>query len=53
MTHKKKERLSEAKAAIKKKMEEKGEEEEEEKLVALWYISLRIRMFKMRPRINA
>jgi len=35
VTHKKKERLSEAKAAIKKKMEEKGEEEEEEKLVAL------------------
>ena len=35
VTHKKKERLSEAKAAIKKKMEER-EEEEDEKLIALW-----------------
>ena len=34
VTHKKKERLSEAKAAIKKKMEER--EEEDEKLIALW-----------------
>ena len=36
VTHKKKERLSEAKAAIKKKMEEREEEEEDEKLIALW-----------------